>query len=599
LESIRAQLSGRVTEALLRIGAEGHPLVRPSQDEKFGDYQSNCAMGLAKELGRTPREVAASIVRELRVDDMTEAPEIAGPGFINFRIKASFLAKCLEDIPSSTSPDRERVGISRAGEPETIVVDLASPNLAKEMHVGHLRSTVIGDCIARMLEFLGHTVHRENHIGDWGTQFGMLLAHLRRVDPQVVERSDHLVVGDLEAFYVEAKSRFDEDESFRTESRDTVVALQRGNPDARRLWRAFCDESLRHCHEVFDRLGVTLVDRGESFYADGMQEVIARLERMMSERGDLVRESDGALCVFAPGFTTRDGDPLPLIVRKSDGGFNYVTSDMATILHRVEELGATRIIYVVGLAQKQHFEMLFDAVRRLGWVDDNVSLIHVGFGNMLAADGRPFKTREGGAVKLRSLLDEAVARARSVVERQREGDEAEGGRSLSPDQMARIATAVGLGAVKYYDLSHSLSSDYKFNYDTMLSMEGNTAPYLQYAYARIRSIGRKAGVDLDSIGGSEAILVEHRSEVTLAKALLKFSEAVEDAIGELRPNVLTEYLYTLAKAFSRFYDKKIGVRVIDATPQSLKTSRLRLCELTSRTLKTGLSLLGIDTPEEM
>ncbi|MEK7732446.1 MAG: arginine--tRNA ligase, partial [Planctomycetota bacterium] len=381
MKSILEQLSHRVRGAIERVSVDGDPQIQPSQDEKFGDYQSNAAMGLAKKLGGKPREVAEAIVEKLDINDLCEKPEIAGPGFINFRLKPTFLAKALQSIPPVDDLDTDRAGLQPTENAQVVAVDLSSPNLAKEMHVGHLRSTVIGDCVARVLEFQGHTVHRENHVGDWGTQFGMLLAHLRRVRLEVVDRPDELVISDLESFYVEAKARFDAEEKFKEESRETVVALQRGDATTRRIWKAFCDESLRHCHAIYDRLGVRLVDRGESFYNTGMEEVIRRLERMR-DGGEtkIVRESEGALCVFLDGFTTREGEPLPLMVRKSDGGFNYATSDLATIVHRVEVLKATRIVYVVGLAQKQHFEMVFAAARKVGWVGPDVCLEHLGFG---------------------------------------------------------------------------------------------------------------------------------------------------------------------------------------------------------------------------
>jgi arginyl-tRNA synthetase len=599
LKSILEQLSRRVHEAMVQVGADGDPLVRASQDERFGDYQSNCAMGLAKKLGQKPRDLAAAIVERLKIDDICDPPRIEGPGFINFRLKSSYLADCLQAIPPAGDPGGDRLGVDYFASPQTIVVDLSSPNLAKEMHVGHLRSTVIGDCVARVLEFEGHTVCPENHVGDWGTQFGMLLAHLRQVRPDVLDDPDSLVIGDLEAFYVEAKSRFDADDDFKKESRETVVKLQGGDPTTRRIWKAFCGESLRHCHAIYDRLGVRLVDRGESFYTELMNEVIRRLEAMRKGGDcDFVRVSEGALCVFLEGFKTRADEPLPLIVRKSDGGYNYATSDLATIIHRVEELKATRIVYVVGLGQKQHFEMLFTAARKVGWISEAVSLEHLGFGNMLSAAGAPFKTREGGTVKLKDLLDEAVARARKVVEEQ-DADESKPERAFSSEQIDEIAETVGLAAVKYFDLSHSLSSDYRFNLDTMLSLEGNTAPYMLYAYARVRSIGRKAGVDFASLPIDGPIVLEHPAELALAKKLLQFAETLEAVGRELRPNVITDYLFDLAKTFSRFYDRKLGVRVIDASPDTVRMARLRLCDLTARTLKLGLHLLGIGTLEQM
>jgi arginyl-tRNA synthetase len=367
----------------------------------------------------------------------------------------------------------------------------------------------------------------------------------------------------------------------------------------RRIWRAFCDESLRHCHEIYNRLDVRLVDRGESHYTELMDEVVARLEKMMELEPDgPARISEGALCLFLAGFKAKDGNPLPLIVRKSDGGYNYATSDLATLIHRIEQLKANRIIYVVGIAQKQHFEMLFAAGRTLGWVPDGTVLQHLGFGNMLAKSGTPFKTREGGTVKLKGLLDEAVARARKVVE-EAALDESRPQRSFTTEQVDEIAEKVGLAAVKYFDLSHALSSDYRFDLDTMLNMEGNTAPYMLYAYARIRSIGRKAGVDFDTLPVKASISLEHPAELGLAKRLLRFAETVDAVAQELRPNILTDYLYDLAKDFSRFYDRKLGVRVIDASPDAIRLSRLRLCALTARALRLGLRLLGIETVEQM
>jgi arginyl-tRNA synthetase len=448
-----------------------------------------------------------------------------------------------------------------------------------------------------VLEFLGHDVHRENHVGDWGTQFGMLVAHLRTVKPDVADDPEHLQIADLEAFYVDAKKRFDEDENFKTESRETVVRLQQGDPATRKIWKAFCDESLRHCHAIYDRLAVRLIDRGESYYTDLMDEIVERLEGMRERGENGVRESDGALCVFVDGFKTRDGEPLPLIARKSDGGYNYATSDLATIVHRIETLKTKRIVYVVGIAQKQHFDMVFAAARQLGWVGDDVSMEHLGFGNMLAASGKPFKTREGGTVKLKGLLDEAVTRARSILESDDEGG-LPARKDLSEEQTAEIAETVGLAAVKYFDLSHSLQSDYKFDLDTMLAMDGNTAPYILYAYARIRSIGRKAEVDFSSLDAGSPLVLEHPTEVALALEILRFPEVLETVGRQLRMNNLTDYLFELSRTFSRFYDRKQGVRVIDA-PEPARASRLRLCDLTSRVVKLGLSLLGIETLEQM
>lgn len=600
------------------LGIEGDPLVRASADPQFGDYQSNCAMGLAKRMGKPPRQVATELVSRFDPGDLWLPPQIAGPGFINFRLSPDGMARRLAAIPAlprqTEIPPKDeaegmsvphagtvsdRLGVAPVARPLRVVVDFSSPNLAKEMHVGHLRSTVIGDCVCRILEFLGHDVIRENHIGDWGTQFGMLVAYLRRTRPDVLDAPDRLVISDIESFYVQAKSLFDADTEFRKQSQETVVALQQGDATTRRIWKAFCDESLRHCHRIYDRLGVRLIDRGESYYNDLMPVVIERLVRS----GHAV-ESDGALCVFLEGFKSRDGDPLPLMIRKSDGGYNYATSDLATLIHRVETLQAQRIIYVVGIPQKLHFEMLFACARATGLVGPDVVLEHLGFGSMLARSGAPFKTREGGTIKLKSLLDEAVARARQVLESSggAADDDAELSstrRTLRPEQIDRVAETVGLAAVKYYDLSHNLLTDYRFDLDAMTALDGNTAPYMLYAYARIRAIARKGGVDFAALPPSSAILLEHPAEIALARAILRLHEVIAQAAAELRPNLLTDYLFDLSKTFSRFYDRKLGVRVLDAPTEALKLSRLRLCDLTARTLKLVLSLLGIDTLEQM
>ena len=569
--------------------SEADPLIRKAQDEKFGDYQSNCAMGLAKKLGKKPRDVAEEIRASLTLDDLCEDVEIAGPGFLNLRLKPDYVAAELGTI-ENVDPLRDRVGVATTNQPTRVAVDMSSPNLAKELHVGHIRSTVIGDCVARVLEFAGHDVHRINHVGDWGTQFGMLLAYLRRTQPEVLTDPDKLHLPDLESFYVEAKSLYDSDQDFAKESRDTVVELQRQDADVMAVWRAFCNESLRHCHEVYDRMDVRLEDRGESFYRDMLPDIVKMLEEK-----DVAEESDGAICVFPDRerFKTRDGDPLPMIIRKSDGGYNYDTTDLAAVYHRIDTLGIKRLVYVVGVTQKQHFDMLFAAARMVGWAGDDVSLEHLAFGSMLGPDGKPFKTRDGGTVKLKGLLDEAVDRARKVV------TEGEKNADLDAAMAEEIAEAVGIGAIKYFDLCHALNSDYRFDWDHMLAMEGNTAPYMMYAYARIRSISRKAGVDLATLDTSAPIVLEHESEIRLGKTLLRFAETVDIVARELRPNILTDYLYELSKAFSTFYDRRHGVRVIDAEPELVKLSRLRLCDLTARTLRIGLGLLGIKTVEKM
>jgi arginyl-tRNA synthetase len=569
--------------------------VKPTNDPKFGDYQFNGALPLAKKLGAKPRDLAEKLAGALAIDDICEAPAIAGPGFLNLRLSASFLNQYLQEVPpADAAVEYDRLGIAPAAQPDKVVVDMSSPNLAKEMHVGHLRSTVIGESVARILEFAGHAVERVNHVGDWGTQFGMLLAHLRATQPDALADLDHLAISDLESFYREAKRHFDSDPAFADEARRTVVELQGGDAETLRIWRAFCAESLRHCHAVYDALGITkLVDRGESSYNDHLADVVDELTRL-----ELVEKSEGADCVFVEGFKTRDGEPLPFMVRKSDGGYLYATTDLAAARYRVRDCGATRVIYVVGLPQKQHFEMLFAVLRKADWAGEHVKLEHLGFGSMLDAAGMPFKTRTGGTVKLKDLLAEAVERARAVVESG--ADDADSVRGqFSAEQRGRIAETVGMSAVKYFDLSHNLSTDYRFNWDHMLALDGNTAPYMLYAYARIRSIGRKAGVDFADLPAGAPLMLEHESEIALAKAVARFPEIVAALVRDLRPSLLTEYLFDLSRSFSRFYDRRLGVRVIDAEPEALRNSRLRLCDLTARVIRTGLQLLGIRTIERM
>lgn len=592
IHELSRRVAAAITEACGIEPSQVDPRVGPSQDTKFGDYQSNCAMGLARALKAKPRDIAQRIVDVLDWQDICEPPEIAGPGFINLRLTPKYVAAQLASVPTNPGNGQDRLGIATTEHPTVVVVDMASPNLAKEMHVGHLRSTVIGDCVARLLEFDGHDVRRINHVGDWGTQFGMLLAYLRRTQPEVLDDPSSLRIDDLETFYVSAKRMFDDQPEFAERSRKTVVELQSGEPAVLAVWQAFCNESLRHCHEVFDRLNITVEDRGESYYRSMLADVVtAFVDRKLAV------ESDGAMCVFLDGFTSREGAPLPMMIRKSDGGYNYDTTDLAAIRHRIETLGAKTLLYVVGVAQKQHFDMLFAAARKIGWAGEDVTLDHLGFGNMLGADGRPFKTRTGGTIKLKDLIAEAVSRARRIVER---NVEAGGARSdFDEATVDAIAEAVGIGAIKYFDLSHSLGSDYKFDWDTMLAMEGNTAPYMLYAYARILSIGRKAGINYADLPADAPIVLAHESEIKLGKSLLRFAETLHLVSSQLRPNILTDYLYDLSKAFSLFYDRRRGVRVIDAESDAIRLSRLRLCDLTARTLKTGLGLLGIRTVDRM
>jgi arginyl-tRNA synthetase len=588
MKSLREQIEAGVTRALVAVvGPEGaalDPLVRPTQDPKFGDYQSNVALGLAKKLGRKPREVAEELVAALDLGDVCETPEIAGPGFINLRVRPAYLGQALSAIQADP-----RLGITPAERPERVVVDYSGPNVAKAMHVGHLRSTIIGDTIARLLEFQGHDLLRLNHLGDWGTQFGMLIQHLRETAPEVTEHPEQVHIADLEAFYVAAKARFDGEPDFQDRARQAVVQLQSGDPQTRSIWGVLVEESMRHAAEVYELLDIRgLQARGESFYNPMLPDVVADLQAQ-----GLAVESEGAICVFVDGFKNREGEPLPMIVRKSGGGFNYDTTDLAGVRHRVAEEHATRIIYVTDKRQADHFQMVFQTARKAGWVPDEVKLEHVGFGMVLGPNRKPFATRDGGTVKLFDLLREAEARAlQSATDDERR-------QGFSQEERQETARIIGIGAVKYADLSHNLTTDYVFDWDTMLAMEGNTAPYMLYAYVRTRGIARKAGIDYESLPADLPITVEHESEIALAKQLLNFGGVIAQVSDELRPHHLTDYLYNLSRAFSGMFDRERGVRVIDAEPESVRLSRLRLCDLTARTLKLGLNLLGIQVLERM
>ncbi len=581
-------LDGRITGAMNKSVGRGDcvALLRATTDAKFGDYQANGVMALARKLKTNPRELAAQVVANLEIEDICEPAEVAGPGFINLRLRSDFLAEKLLEI----NADRDRLAIDRVDSAETVVVDFSAPNIAKQMHVGHLRSTIIGDCICRMLEFQGHTVIRQNHIGDWGSQFGMLIAYLKQENPEIIENPDMVHIADLEDFYKRAKARYDADETFAEQARREVVNLHGSQADTLRIWRHIVDESRDHYQPVYDVLDVTLKpqhERGESAYNDMLGGVVADLNR-----AGLARESKGAMCVFPEGFSNKQGEPLPFIIRKTDGAYLYATTDLAAIRYRVDELKADRIVYVTDARQGLHFQMLFATVRSAGWVGDDVELAHVTFGTMLGADGRPFKTRTGGTVKLRDLLDEAVQRARVVVEQKNpEFDET---------IKQQIARAVGIGAVKYADYSNNRNSDFIFSFDKMLAMEGNTAPYMQYAYARVKSIERKAGdrgVDVErelaDIGRPN---LTDPAETDLARHLLRYGEAIKSAAAEYRPNYLTTYLYGLAGVFSGFYN---ACPVLDADGGKRPT-RLLLCDLTARTIRHGLSeLLGINVVEQM
>ena len=588
MQTILDLLEERISCVLSEVsGQENCPaIVRPTQDPKFGDYQANGVMGVAKRLKTNPRQLAEQIVEKLDLSDLCETPEIAGPGFINLRLKPKFLAERLQQIAA----DPDRLALVAQEQPKTVVVDFSSPNVAKEMHVGHLRSTIIGDCLCRMLEFVGYKVIRQNHIGDWGTQFGMLIAYLKEQYPGICQDEQAIEIADLEQFYRSAKQRFDEDADFATTARKAVVGLQGGEPESVAIWQSIVNESRSHYQPIYDQLAVKLKaedERGESFYNDLLKPVVEDLKAQ-----GLASESDGAVCLFPEGFKNKEGNPLPFIIQKSDGGYLYATTDLAALRYRIQDLKANEIVYVTDSRQKMHFEMLFSSVRTAGWVTDEAKLSHVMFGTVLGEDGTPLKTRSGENIKLKALLDEAVERALAVVEQKNP--------ELPDEQKADIARAVGIGAVKYADYSNNRTSDYMFSFDKMLAMEGNTAPYMQYAYARVQSIGRKAqakGVDVAAeLAGLKTMSLNDPAELDLAKHLVRYGEAIEAALSDYRPNYLTTYLYELAQKFSSFYT---NCPVLQAEDDQ-RATRLMLCELTARTIRHGLTeLLGIGVVEQM
>lgn len=572
-DHVRAAIAKAVPEA-----ADADPVVKSAQDEKFGDYQANAAMGLGKRLKKQPRQVAQMIVDNLDAAQLVQTPEIAGPGFINLRLKDEFLASSLEAI--QTDP---RLGVAPATAPLRVVVDFPSPNMAKELHVGHMPPTIIGETIARTLEFAGQNVLRINHTGDWGTQFGMLIQYLRETQPQALANPDSVRVADLDSFYKQAKMKFDADPAFADAARRAVVDLQQGEPATRTVWKSFLHASRQHADEIYARLGVTSTERGESFYNDQLPEVVKELKD-----SGLAVIDQGAVCVFLDGFVGREGQPQPMIIQKSGGAYNYDTTDLATIKYRLTQDKADWLVYTTDVRQRQHFEMIFAAARKAGWLTDKIRVDWVGFGMILGPDGGPFKTKSGETVKLKNLLDEAEARAQKVVD--------ENSAEFPEAERKQIARAVGIGAFRYADLSHNLASDYRFEWDKMLSLEGNTAPYMMYAYARIRSIGRKGGIDYATLPADTKILLTNEFERRLAKKILQFGEVFQVLVKDLAPNILTSYLFEMSQTFSGFYRE---CPVLQADSPELKISRLRLCDITARTIKLGLHLLGIETVERM
>lgn len=546
--NLESLLHDRLAPALEAVA--GHPVDPAVRSSPHADFQSGAPLALAKELGRPPREIAAEVAAKADLAGLAEIA-VSGPGFLNLTVSDSLLTEALRSIAGD-----ERLGVPSESDPRRVVIDYSGPNVAKEMHVGHLRSTIIGDALARTLEWLGQDVVRVNHLGDWGTPFGMLVEHLIDLGGD----ANHSI-SDLTAFYQAARLKFDGDDDFRTRARLRVVALQSGDPLSRELWRALVAQSERYFLDVYQRLGVTLGPddfAGESGYQDDLDTIVAEL----TAKG-LLSESDGALCAFPDGFTGRDGERLPLIVRKADGGYGYAATDLAAIRHRVGTLGGQRLLYVVGAPQRVHFAMVFAVARAAGWLPDAVRAEHIGFGSILGADGKMLKTRAGDTIKLAELLAEAESRA--------------------------TAPAVGIGAIKYADLSGDRRSDYVFDWDRMLASTGNTGPYLQYAHARVRSLFRKAG------SGPGLVTVTEPAERDLALALLGFEPAVRAAADQAEPHRLAVYLHDLAVAFSVFWER---CPVLRAEPD-VRASRLGLADLTARTLHTGMFLLGIEAPAEI
>ncbi|QUM78344.1 arginine--tRNA ligase [Moritella sp. 24] len=563
------------------IPADAQPriAVDRTRDKAHGDLATNLAMMMAKPAKKNPRELAQLIIDNLPESDLVSRTEIAGPGFINIFLNQNWLAQQID-----IALEDENLSVQKSTTPDNVVVDLSSPNLAKEMHVGHLRSSIIGDSVARTLELLGHNVIRQNHVGDWGTQFGMLLAYMEEKRAENAEISMQL--SDLEVFYRAAKGRFDESEDFATRAREMVVMLQSGDEDCNKLWQEFNDVSLAHCHDIYKRLNVKLTRedvRGESFYNSDLHNVVNELEAQ-----GLLTESNGAKCVFLDEFKNKDGDPLPVIIQKNGGGFLYATTDLAAMRFRQQQLNANRIMYFVDQRQALHFQQVFSVVQKAGFVKPETSLEHLGFGTMNGEDGRPFKTRSGGTVKLVDLLTEAEERAYTLVKAKNP--------SLSEEELKHIARVVGISSVKYADLSKNRSSDYIFNFDSMLSFEGNTAPYLLYACTRVGSIFNKVDAETVAKLATAKVQLNEEKEQELAGKLIQFNEIVHQVAKRATPNTLCTYLFELAGVFSSFYE---ACPILSTEDENVKLSRLKLAQLTAKTLKQGLDLLGIETLERM
>ncbi|MCX2961461.1 arginine--tRNA ligase [Rodentibacter caecimuris] len=576
--NIQSILSDKIKQAMIAAGADEScdALVRQSGKPQFGDYQANGIMAAAKKMNLAPREFAQSVLMKANLADIAEKLEIAGPGFINIFLNPNWIAEQI-----SHTLNQSNLGIQTLDK-QTVVIDYSSPNVAKEMHVGHLRSTIIGDAVARTLEFLGHKVIRANHVGDWGTQFGMLIAYLEKMQN---ENASEMELQDLEAFYREAKKHYDEDEQFAEKARNYVVKLQSGDEYCRSMWKQLVDITMQQNQHNYDRLNVTLTEKdvmGESLYNPMLPGIVEDLKKQ-----GLAVEDDGALVVYLDEFKNKEGEPMGVIVQKKDGGFLYTTTDIAAAKYRYETLKADRALVFSDTRQSQHMQQAWLITRKAGYVPDSFSLEHKNFGMMLGKDGKPFKTRTGGTVKLADLLDEAIERATILIN--------EKSNNLSNDEKAAVAEAVGIGSVKYADLSKNRTTDYVFDWDNMLSFEGNTAPYMQYAYTRIRSIFNKTQVELTALYNTPLMLIDEK-ERSLAIKLLQFEEAVQTVGREGTPHVLCGYLYELAGAFSSFYEH---CPILNSEDETVKLSRLKLALLTEKTLKQGLDLLGIKTVEKM
>ncbi len=573
-------VSRLIEPAFAAVGGVGaDPVVRPSDR---ADAQANGALAIAKRLGQNPRQVAEAVLAAAQpaLVGVCSSVEIAGPGFLNLTFSDEFLAAQL--VVAGTD---DHLGVRPVAAPKRVVIDYSAPNVAKEMHVGHLRTTVIGDSLVRLLTFVGHTVIRENHIGDWGTPFGMLIEHLTDLGED--QAAAGLSVGDLDGFYKQARAKFDSDPAFQDRARARVVLLQGGDTETLRLWHLLVAQSTSHFNAVYSKLGVLLTDAdlaGESMYNPLLPQVIERLDS-----AGLLQESDGADVVFPPGFTNRDGDPLPLIAQKRGGGFNYSTSDLACVIDRIERVHGDLLLYVVGAPQAQHFAMVFKVAEMAGWLKPPTEAVHVIFGNVLGADRKILKSRSGEPLKFIELLDEAVVRAATAID--------EKNTDLSAEQRDEVARAIGIGAVKYADLSTDRIKDYIFDWDRMLAFDGNTSPYLQYAHVRICSIFRRAGIDrADVRGGDVTLMLGTAQERDLALRLLAFDSAVWDTIDKYSPHRLCTYLFDLAQDFTAFFEH---CPVIKAPDEATRMSRLALCDITARVLATGLDLLGITAPERM